>query len=118
MARLLYNTSVLFFTVITVFSGTCLAEPPVKIWQQPEIMPTYLVNPPGRNPRFYNGRAYQGAQGRIYPYPIYESLSDKRVERAYDMVYLENQYTQICILPEIGGRLFGGLDKTKNYDFI
>ncbi|MHC4530658.1 MAG: DUF5107 domain-containing protein [Planctomycetota bacterium] len=118
MARLLYNTSVLFFTVITVFSVTCLAEPPVKIWQQPEIMPTYLVNPPGLNPRFYNGRAYQGAQGRIYPYPIYESLSDKRVERPYDMVYLENQYTKICILPEIGGRLFGGLDKTKNYDFI
>ncbi len=81
-------------------------------------LPTYLVDEPDRIPRFYEGRAYQGAQGRVYPYPIYESLSDTRVEREYDMVFLENEYIRIELLPEIGGRLFAALDKTNGYDFI
>jgi tetratricopeptide (TPR) repeat protein len=91
---------------------------PVKIWEESVIIPTYLVDDPDLNPRFYEGRAYQGAQGRVYPYPIYESLSDKRIEKAYDMVFLENEYIKIEILPEIGGRMFGALDKTNGYDFV
>lgn len=91
---------------------------PVRIWEEPVPLPTYLVDPPDLNPRFYDGRAYQGAQGRVYPYPIYESLSDTRVMQNWDMVYLENEYIKINILPEIGGRLFGALDKTNGYDYI
>lgn len=94
------------------------AESTVKIWEESVTLPTYLVDPPGLNPRFYNGRAYQGAQGRVYPYPIYESLSDTRVDKEYDMVFLENEYIRIELLPEVGGRLFGALDKTNNFDFI
>lgn len=94
------------------------AEAAVKIQERPLTMPTYLVDPPGKEPRFYNGRAYQGAQGRIYPYPICESLSNTRVDKTYDMVFIENEYIQVMVFPEIGGRVFGGLDKTNNYDFI
>jgi tetratricopeptide (TPR) repeat protein len=90
----------------------------VKIWEEPVTLPTYLVDEPDRIPRFYEGRAYQGAQGRVYPYPIYESLSDTRVGREYDMVFIENEYIRIELLPEIGGRLFAALDKTNGYDFI
>ena len=39
-------------------------------------LPTYLPGEPGRNPQFYFGRAYQGAQGRVYPYPSQEFLTD------------------------------------------
>ncbi|MBL7110760.1 MAG: DUF5107 domain-containing protein [Bacteroidales bacterium] len=113
MKQLLFSLVVVFLSVTDLTS-----QSPVKIWKEPVTMPTYLVDPPGKNPRFYNGRAYQGAQGRVYPYPIYESLSDTRVERDYDMVFLENEYIKVELLPEIGGRLFGALDKTNDYDFI
>ena len=90
----------------------------VRIWEESTIIPTYLVDPPSTNPRFYDGRAYQGAQGRVYPYPINENLSRTKAEKEYQMVYLENEYIKIDILPEIGGRLWGALDKTDQYDFI
>ncbi|MCF8225482.1 MAG: DUF5107 domain-containing protein [Bacteroidales bacterium] len=90
----------------------------VNIWVEAVTIPTYEVDEPDRIPRFYEGRAYQGAQGRVYPYPIYESLSDNRVVREYDMVFLENEYIKVELLPEIGGRLFGALDKTNNHDFL
>ena len=90
----------------------------VRIWEEPTVIPTYLVGLPGTSPRFYDGRAYQGAQGRVYPYPINENLSRIRTEKSYNMIYLENEYIKIDILPEIGGRLWGALDKTNQYDFI
>ena len=90
----------------------------VKIWEDSLLMPTYLVDPQSTNPRFYDGRSYQGAQGRIYPYPVNESLSDIRVNRQHNMVYLENEFIKINISTEIGGRLWGALDKSNQYDFI
>jgi len=109
--------SITFILFITAGNAQSPSEP-VKIWEEAVPLPTYLVDPPDLNPRFYEGRAYQGAQGRVYPYPIYESLSDTRVMKDWDMVYLENEYIKINILPEIGGRLFGALDKTNGYDYI
>jgi len=93
-------------------------ESPVKIWQEPRVIPTYLIGKPNRNPRFYTGRTYQGAQGRVYPYPMLDVLTDNRQDKTYKAVYLENEYLKISVLPEIGGRLFSALDKTNNYDFI
>jgi len=89
-----------------------------KIWEQDLLLPTYLVGEKGKNPRFYFGRAYQGAQGRVYPYPMRERLTQERVDKTYRAVYLENEYVQTSILPEIGGRIFTALDKTNDYDFI
>ena len=34
------------------------------------------------------------------------------------MVYLENEYVKIGILPEIGGKIFEAIDKTNGYNFI
>jgi len=90
----------------------------VRIWEEPLVIPTYEVGPPDRNPRFYAGRAYQGAQGRVYPYPMYDVLTDTRRDETYNAVYLENEYLKICVLPELGGRLFSAVDKTNGYNFI
>ncbi|MCK4716979.1 MAG: DUF5107 domain-containing protein, partial [Candidatus Marinimicrobia bacterium] len=78
----------------------------VRIWEEPLIIPTYEVDKPDPNPRFYAGRAYQGAQGRIYPYPMLDRLTDNRKDISYNAVYLENEYIKICVLPGIGGRIF------------
>lgn len=108
----------IFFVHLVGFSIASDELSTVRIWEEKKAIPTYLVDPPDPNPRFYEGRAYQGAQGRVYPYPIYESLSDTRVEKEYTMVYLENEYIKIEVLPEIGGRLFGATDKSNGYVYI
>jgi tetratricopeptide (TPR) repeat protein len=110
------------FLVVLVFVGFTTAgvskESSVRIWEEPRVIPTYLIGAPDINPRFYTGRTYQGAQGRVYPYPMLDVLTDNRRDKTYNAVYLENEYLKISVLPEIGGRLFSALDKTNNYDFI
>ncbi|MCU0455706.1 MAG: DUF5107 domain-containing protein [Bacteroidales bacterium] len=90
----------------------------VTIQELDEAIPTYAAGPPDPNPMFFFGKQSQGAEGRIYPYPLYDNLTNVKGSRTYKMVYLENEYLKIGIMPEIGGRIFSAVDKTNNYDFI
>jgi tetratricopeptide (TPR) repeat protein len=67
---------------------------------------------------FYFGQGSQGAEGRVYPYPLYDTLTNVKSNKAYRIIYLENEYLKIGILPEVGGRLFEGIDKSNGYNFI
>lgn len=90
----------------------------VKVTEQDVVIPTYLAGAPEPNPMFYFGRQSQGAEGRVYPYPLYDTLTGIKSNKTYQIVYLENEYVRIGILPEIGGRLFEAVDKSNGYDFI
>jgi len=76
----------------------------VKVWEDTLTVPTYVAGPPDKNPFFYTGRTYQGARGEVYPYPMYDNLTDRVENKAYKALYLENEYVKICVLPELGGR--------------
>ncbi len=58
--------------------------------EQDIVIPTYLAGDPEPNPMFYFGRNSQGAEGRIYPYPLYDTLTHVQTNKTYRMVYLEN----------------------------
>jgi len=90
----------------------------VRAWEEQVTIPTYLIGPPDPNPQFYFGGASQGAQHRIYPYPAYDNLTTERVDKSYKMVYLENEYLKVGILPESGGKIFEAIDKTNGYNFF
>ncbi len=81
-------------------------------------IPTYPALDPDRNPMFFENRNIQGAKGNIYPHPYIDRLSSEKVDHSYNAVVLENEYLQMILLPEIGGRIFAGLDKTNGYDFF
>ena len=90
----------------------------VTVTEVDETIPTYLSGPPDPNPMFYFGAVSQGAEGRVYPYPLYNNLTNRKADQTYRLVYLENEYVKIGIAPGIGGRLFSALDKTNGYDFV
>jgi tetratricopeptide (TPR) repeat protein len=97
-----------------------VAESPagVQVREETLRLPTYVAGEPEANPMFYFGRASQGAEGRVYPYPLYDTLTDLREERDYRLIVLENEFVRLGILPEIGGRLFEGIDKGNGYHFL
>ena len=82
------------------------------------MIPTYPILAADPNPMFFEHRNIQGSNGTIYPHPFTDQLSSEKVERHYDALVLENEYLQLVLLPEIGGRLFAALDKTNGYDFF
>jgi tetratricopeptide (TPR) repeat protein len=67
---------------------------------------------------FLEKRVYQGSSGKVYPLAVTDRISNLSKEQAYNAVLLENEYVKLMILPEIGGRIHTGLDKTNHYDFF
>ncbi|MBQ4526304.1 MAG: DUF5107 domain-containing protein, partial [Bacteroidaceae bacterium] len=90
----------------------------VKAWKEQVIIPTYEVGAPEKNPIFLENRVYQGSSGVVYPYPVIESISDERVDKEYNAIYLENEYIKVMILPELGGRVQMAYDKIKQRHFV
>ncbi|MEA1997122.1 MAG: DUF5107 domain-containing protein, partial [Gemmatimonadota bacterium] len=101
-------------------SSSIAREQQVKMWETQEVIPIYLIGAPDPNPIFYNGRRYQGAKGRVYPYPLLEKLTNDRVERKHTVIYMENEYLKVGLMPDGagGGRIFTALDKTNGYDLF
>jgi len=91
---------------------------PVSAWEDTVVLPTYPPPAPDPNPMFLEKRANQGSSGRIYPNPFTDRLSGDKTDKSYRAVFLENEYVQVMVLPELGGRIFAGLDKTNGYDFF
>ena len=95
-----------------------MRDRPVAAWAASVVVPTYPVPPADRNPMFLEKRVYQGSSGRVYPNPMVDSVSDERVDQAWAAVHLENEFVRLMVLPEIGGRIHVGLDRTNGYDFF
>ena len=83
-----------------------------------EKIPTYKIGNPEVDPIFFTGRVYQGAEGYIYPYPLYDVLTEEKEDKEYELLRLDNEYVSIGVLPEIGGRIFQATDRTNNYHFF
>jgi len=110
--------AILPFCILHSAFCICRADSSVSATEQDLVIPTYLAGDPEPNPMFYFGRNSQGAEGRVYPYPLYDSLTHVKTNKTYRIIWLENEYLRIGILPEIGGRLFEAVDKSNGYNFI
>lgn len=54
----------------------------------------------------------------IYPYFKFEGYSVNPVKKDWNRVTLENDYLKVTIMPEIGGRVWGAVEKSTGKDFI
>ena len=90
----------------------------VKAWREIVTIPTYEIGKAEKAPMFLEKRVYQGSSGVVYPYPVIESISNEKVDKDYKAVYLENEYIEVMILPELGGRIQMAYDKIKQRHFV
>ncbi len=112
-----FNIAVALIISITSVTTT-FGQQPVKVYEGKEVISTYKLGMDEESPIFYTGREVQGAAGYIYPYPAQTNLSDKLTPVTYNMVYLENEYLKVTILPEFGGKLFSAIDKTNGHELF
>jgi tetratricopeptide (TPR) repeat protein len=91
---------------------------PVKAWEQDVEILTYAPGAPDRNPMFLERRVYQGSSGKVYPLPFIDRIAIEPSPRWWKAIHIENEYLRLMILPEIGGRIHVGYDKSTGYDFF
>ena len=106
-----------FFTCLAAIAGCGLAVAvEVKFSEGEIVLPTYSPGGYDRTPLFYTGRVYQGAQGRVYPYPMQDVLHDGKVDETYKYLTLENAWLHMGLLPEHGGHLLNLTDRATGFE--
>jgi tetratricopeptide (TPR) repeat protein len=101
--------------VLTLASVLCGTQVSAQVTVREEALriPTWEIGPPEVHP------LWPGPRGEaIYPYTLNETLTDRKVDRTYRAIFLENEYVQVLVLPEIGGRVHGARDKTNGYTWL
>lgn len=83
----------------------------VQISQQPTVFETYPFSDPNPVPSL----AYRP---NIYPYYNFEGYSTKPEKIEWDLITMENDYLKITVMPQIGGRIWGAIEKSTGEDFI
>ncbi|HEX2100297.1 MAG TPA: DUF5107 domain-containing protein, partial [Candidatus Synoicihabitans sp.] len=91
---------------------------PVSVSQETVELPTYAPAMPDRHPLFLEKRVYQGSSGRVYPLPVCDRIDCEPKPRAWQAVFIENDYLRVMILPELGGRIHRIVDKVRDHDLI
>jgi len=90
----------------------------VACWSEAVSIDTYEPGEPDRYPQFLDRRVYQGSSGRVYPIPFIDRIARTKKPRLWEAIHLENEFVRLMLLPEIGGRIHIGFDKTNGYDFF
>ena len=87
--------------------GPGQAAAPARAWQDTITIPAYEDGLPDPNPPF---DLFQ--TGRFnYPYTLRTNLTDKRVDKVWRALWVENEYLKCLVLPDLGGHLYGCTDK-------
>ena len=98
-----------FLFVITLVIGSC--QPHSQVREYIETITTYPVSDT-------SPFAIIPLRKEIYPYSRFDGYSHKGIPQDWKMVKLENEYVEVYILPELGGKLWGAIDKKTGKEFI
>lgn len=90
----------------------------VKLEEKNFTIPTYEQKASNVMPRFYEGKGHQGVQRRIYPYPFDDGLTPNKRDQEHRMIHLENDFIDLAISTDLGGRIYYADDKTNNYNYF
>lgn len=111
-------TILIILAVRLFISHDIFAQAPVKIWESKLEIPSYKIDAAETTPIFERDWSYQRARRSVYPYVLNDNMTRNKENVAYKALYIENEYVKLCVLPEIGGRLFYAIDKTNGYDIF
>lgn len=81
----------------------------VSVQEQTETLKTYKFSDP--NP-------VATPSNLFYPYFRFDGFTAKGENREWKTVELENDYIKVTLFPEVGGKIWGAVDKSTGKDFI
>jgi hypothetical protein len=87
------------------------AQSPSKITQEERELLTYPYSDP-------NPVAIHLKTSKIYPYMLFEGYSKTGKKQKWKVVKLENDYIEVYVLPEAGGKIWGAIEKSTGKEFI
>lgn len=102
--------------VFLLFTG-CESSSKAEVAVAKQVIRTYPFSDPDPVPIMVRSGMW-GRGARLYPYFFIEKMSLQPEDKAWTVVRLENPFLTVEILPEVGGKVWGALDKGTGRYFI
>ncbi len=116
MQKIRITTSILFLVAILLISG-CVPKEKASIAESQEIIKTYPFGDPDPVPILIRSSLW-GKGARLYPYSFIDEFSKTSESKEWKVICLENPYISVSVLPEVGGKIWGALEKSTGREFI
>ena len=82
-----------------------------RVFEEVRTLPTYPFSEPDPVPML-------ARDARLYPYHAFGGYSTTAEPRDWKVVRLENDYIEVYVLPEVGGKVWGAVVKEMGHEFI
>lgn len=92
-----------FWTWPSVFAQQAVVK------EQPKTMKSYPFSDPS---------PVASPSNLYYPYFRFDGFAAEGVNKEWKTVELENDYIQVTLFPEVGGKVWGAIDKTTGKAFV
>ncbi len=106
-----------FLSAIFLVLAHCASDKKAGIRETTETLLTYAYGDPDPVPILTRSGLW-GRGTRLYPYTFIDEYSPIGRERDWKVVYLENPYIKVAVLPEAGGKIWGATEKSTQREFI
>ncbi len=104
-------------TALAVISSIAIScggtRHPATITEETQTIKTYSFSDPDPVPILARSR-----NKAIYPYFRFDGFSSEGRDQIWKVVKLENDFIQVFVLPEVGGKIWGAIEKSTGRDFI
>ncbi|MBD3413678.1 MAG: DUF5107 domain-containing protein, partial [Candidatus Aminicenantes bacterium] len=103
--------------VVLVLAAGCGVNQKATIQESEEVIKTYPFSGPDPVPILIRSSLW-GRGARLYPYSFFDEFSIEPEDKKWTVVNLENPYISVDVLPEVGGKVWGAVDKQTGLEFI
>ena len=93
------------------FYSKLFSQSHASIREEIQSIPTYTYSDPNPIPILTTNP-------KIYPYHKFEGYSHTSKPQDWKVVILENDYIEVYVLPEVGGKVYGAIEKSTGEEFI
>lgn len=104
---------VLFCLFLVFFLSRTLYAQQARISEEIRTLDTYAYGDPSPIPVLTKAKS-----SKIYPYHVFDAYSSQSVQKRWKVIKLENDYIEVYVLPEIGGKVWGAVEKSTGHEFI
>ncbi len=107
--KLIAMKNIIIFLGATSLLQPLFAQQQATITESVETVKTYP---------FSDSNPIANPSNLFYPYFRFDGFSAKGLDRKWKVVSLENEYIKLTLFPEVGGKIWGAVDKTTGREFI
>ncbi|MFO7671189.1 MAG: DUF5107 domain-containing protein [Bacteroidales bacterium] len=104
--------------VIFILSGFLFSDlvsgQNISVTEELKTIKTYPYSDPNPVPSL----ATDAQSSVFYPYFTFDNYTDKGINKDWKVVTLENDYIEVTVLPEVGGKVMGAIEKSTGEEFI